>query len=776
MSRNYTTGDLPDLIKYVPGVFSSTSGLGESDIRVRGFEADAVQILINGIPVNDPESQHVYWSNWTGLSSDVQSIQVQRGVGSSLYGSGAFGGSINIETMGVSPKKGEVLRSSIGFYHTIGAKYGAWKGRDADGKGGFEGYTPMNYAMSYRYNSGLLYGGKLNFSATIERKAGDSYITGTAYDGYSFGLEAQSILGSHVLYFSFIGAPQHHNQAGTVQDMDLLNTLGREYNRRNNPYQENYYFKPQLSLRDEWTIAANKALVTNVFYTTGTGGGKYLRNDNFDVYTGKVGFKNVSQYTDDKYFGRNARFIYETTGVVLTGYNPDSTTYKGKKVSRAANLVPSDYAHSWKNDSHNDHKQFGLNTYYQQKLNEMLTLYVGGEGRFWRARHFAYAWDFRQMGPDGNVETIHQVQNRYDYYTDVLNTSVFARALIKPIEALTIQLDGQYARYSSKVDENPVQIFDFGAGKFTNKSFRTTMDMKNPDGTPVYSKDDYTRVYKFFTPRFGANYNVNRNINVMVNYSIAKKEPKSYQWFNRDRGPGANQPAGVTLKPEKINNVEFGVGYRTAAIAVKANYYHTNFTDRIESVQDFQGQYITINAGRALYQGLELSLRGKLSGFDFGGSATIASNKWKKMSVKKIFGVNADDVVNKVVPYAPEHMANGYVGYNFGNLRLGFGLNWWDNYYASYTNKYTKVDGTVADAKLPYFFDLSANISYPIQVGSTTIDVRLNFDNITNRTDNYERAAYSKDYNRNDSLRGKYNVYVVQSPLFNTFLTTEIHF
>jgi len=147
------------------------------------------------------------------------------------------------------------------------------------------------------------------------------------------------------------------------------------------------------------------------------------------------------------------------------------------------------------------------------------------------------------------------------------------------------------------------------------------------------------------------------------------------------------------------------------------------------------------------------------------------------MNVQKIFGADASLVKNKVVPFAPEQLANLSAGYMIGSkLHIGLGVNWWDEYYATYTNNYTRADGSEASAKLPYFFDLSANVSYPIQLGGTNIRLRLDLNNITNRDSNLMRAAYSADFGRNDSLNSKYSWYVLQAPLFNAFFTTEISF
>ena len=780
LAENYTTGDMPDIIKYVPGVFTATGGLGESEMWVRGFEADKVQIMINGIPVNDPESQHVYWSNWTGLSSNTQSVQVQRGAGSSLYGSGVFGGSVNIETMGLTPNRGVSFRSSVGYYNTEGSD--AHDGKVADGHGGFESYNPMNYNASFRYNSGLMYDGKLNYSVMVERKAGDSYANGTYYDGWSFGLEAQSILGAHKLLFSFIGAPQWHNQARTMQDFDLLKTLGREYNRYNHKYQENYYFKPQASLRHEWTISDKQFLQSNVFVTMGVGGGKYLKNDKFDVTTGEVYYMPLSAKDDTKYYGRHARYIYENTGYAMEGYDPEAKTFFGEAVSYGTHLINGDYNHSWQNDSRNDHKQFGLNTNYQHQINDMVRVVVGGEYRFWAAQHYAYSWNFRDYDETlGIARTVNEVQMRYDYDTDVTNVNGFARIMFKPMDNLTLQADGQYSYIKMVVEENPIEIFNFGTLQWTGHYFYNTKDIKNADGTSKFSKDDYTRDYSFFSPKFGANYNVNQHINVMGNFSIAKKEPKSYHWYNRDYGPGANQKSVTDIDPEKITNMEMGVGYNTATLGVNVNVYNSKYEDRIESIRDEQQVSETINAGNATHQGVELSVRGNYGKFDVAGSLTWAKNRWDKMNdgVATIFSTPAEDVVDKVVPFSPERMANGTIGYQWNDIRFGLGFQWWDENYATYSNDYEvygadgQKTGEVKSSKLPSYFDLSFNVAVPVTVAGKKVNFRLDLNNITNR-DNIMKAAIAADYGRTDALNGKYYWYVLQAPMFNAFLTTEI--
>jgi outer membrane receptor protein involved in Fe transport len=787
ISDKYTTEDMPQLLVGVPGVFSTTAGLGEGNLMVRGFDADKVQILLNGIPVNDPESQQTYWSDWTGLSSTVKSVQVQRGAGCSLYGSGAFGGSVNIETMGATiPGKQWTFRTSVGSYYT--------DDKVANGKGGMETYNPINYIASLRYNSGNLYGGKLNYSAMFERKIGDSYQPGTGYDGYSLGIEAQNIWGAHTVNTSFISAPQKHNQARVTTDMALQDKLGRNYNRNNHKYQENYYNKPQLSFRDEWKVSDNQLIMTNVFYTQGDGGGKYLKNEVFDVETGEDTYLSTSEYTDNKYFGRHAYHIYQTTGLILDGIEEhwdstgtvlDSVTFNGEKITYGANLPNYDYSHSWQNDGQSHNKQFGINTYYDYKLSKMLDVIVGGDFRRWVGYHFARSWNFRYTGG-----TYAQAQDRYSYHTTVTNLSGFLRTTVKPIEKLNIMFDGQYASYTSKVEEDPIEIFDYQQGNFTGKYYYATKDMKNDDGSLKFTEDDYEKTYDFFSPKIGANYNLTDYINLIANYSIAYKEPRVGDWYSRSGGPNAGQTYTDSLgehfygelNPEKTTTMEFGLGYESTIFDAKANYYTTDYEDKIESSLLESGDYLTINAGKARHQGLELAANANIGNFDASVSGSYAHNRWTKMKVKKIFGVADTLVVDKVVPYSPEQMASGSIGYTFknlpldGKLRIGFSGNWWDEYYGSYTNKYKLIDGTEVDAKLPYYLAINSNIRYAFKLGGKNASLRLDLNNINNRKDNYSSAYYSTDYGRSDILNGRYYMYVNPAPLFNVFTTVEIRF
>jgi len=114
--------DIPSLLNYLPSVVTTSdagAGIGYTGIRVRGSDATRVNITINGIPYNDAESQHTYWVNLGDFTSSVENIQLQRGVGTSTNGAGAFGASLNLLTDGIAQKQSAQISSSIGSFNTL---------------------------------------------------------------------------------------------------------------------------------------------------------------------------------------------------------------------------------------------------------------------------------------------------------------------------------------------------------------------------------------------------------------------------------------------------------------------------------------------------------------------------------------------------------------------------------------------------------------------------------------------------------------------------------
>ncbi len=114
--------DVPILMNFMPAVVTTSdagAGVGYTSIRVRGSDATRVNVTINGVPYNDAESQGTFWVNMPDFASSTQSLQLQRGVGTSTNGAGAFGASLNVLTDAFSEEAYAKVSSSVGSFSTL---------------------------------------------------------------------------------------------------------------------------------------------------------------------------------------------------------------------------------------------------------------------------------------------------------------------------------------------------------------------------------------------------------------------------------------------------------------------------------------------------------------------------------------------------------------------------------------------------------------------------------------------------------------------------------
>lgn len=139
---------LPMVLSLLPSVVTSTeggNGLGYSSLRIRGSEGSRINVTVNGIALNDAESQEVFWVNIPSFTGFLQDIQVQRGVGTSTNGSGAFGASINLRTLFTQPEAYGSAEFGIASYKSYMTTVGAGTGLLRNG---------LSFDVRYSHNSG----------------------------------------------------------------------------------------------------------------------------------------------------------------------------------------------------------------------------------------------------------------------------------------------------------------------------------------------------------------------------------------------------------------------------------------------------------------------------------------------------------------------------------------------------------------------------------------------------------------------------------------------
>lgn len=268
--KNYGQ-DLPYLLSAAPSlVYTSDAGIGigYTGMRIRGSDATRINVTINGIPFNDSESQGTFWVNLPDFSSTVNSIQIQRGVGTSTNGSGAFGASVNLETNVHSIEAYAELNNSFGSFNT----------------------RKHNLIL----NSGLL-NGKWSFEGRLSQIASDGYVDRAtsnlnsyylsgSYIGKNTIVKALMFSGKEVTYQSWNGVEESkmqedrtYNSAGLYYDMD-----GNElfYDNEVDDYKQDHY---QLHLNQR--INTNWSFNAALHYTKGKGFfEQYKQDESFADY------------------------------------------------------------------------------------------------------------------------------------------------------------------------------------------------------------------------------------------------------------------------------------------------------------------------------------------------------------------------------------------------------------------------------------------------------------------------------------------------------------
>ena len=198
--------DIPSLLNMTPSVVMSSDagmGVGYTGIHVRGTDPTRINITANGIPINNPESSQVYWVNMGDFASSVETMQIQRGVGTSTNGAGAFGATINMQTENVGMKPYFGIDLSGGSYGT--------------------------HKETLRFSSGML-GGHWGVQGRVSNIGSDGYIDRASTDLWSYFLQAGYFGANTVVKFITFNGWEKTYMAWDYATREQFNTLGRTYN------------------------------------------------------------------------------------------------------------------------------------------------------------------------------------------------------------------------------------------------------------------------------------------------------------------------------------------------------------------------------------------------------------------------------------------------------------------------------------------------------------------------------------------------------------------
>jgi iron complex outermembrane receptor protein len=634
--------DMPFLLNQLPSVVVSSdagAGVGYTGIRIRGTDPTRINVTLNGVPYNDSESQGTYWVNMPDFASSAQSIQVQRGVGTSTNGAGAFGASININTLGYEQDAYGETNFTVGSFNTLKTNVLASTGL-------LNGHFVVDARLS-----------KLSSDGYIDRASSDlkSFYVSAGYYGKNNFVRFNAFSGKEKTYQAWEGVPE-----------SLLKT-----NRTFNPYtydnqvddyqQDHYQLISSFKLNNNWTF--NPIL----HYTKGRGFYEQFK-------------------PEDKYSN------YGLPNVVI-----GTTTLKQTDIIRRKWLNNDFYGATYSLD-YQSNKKFSAN--------------IGGAWNKYDGDHFGeIIW----------AKNASTADLRYRWYeSNALKTdfNIYTKGYYQMSEALNFFADLQYRTvdYTMKgTGDKRQDITQKSAGGFSH--------------------------YQFFNPKFGMNYQVNKNTSMYASYAIGNKEPSRQDFV--DNAPKA---------PLAENLQDLEVGYRLAGtkLSFDANFYYMNYKNQLVLTGQVNGvgEAIRVNVPKSYRAGLELSATVKLAEkWKVVANTTLSQNKIKDFTETVVNYDGDADKINKFaktdISFSPNMISGGQIFYApTKNLELA----WMTKFVSKQFMDNTSDD----DRSLNAFFvnDIRASYSIKPKAERRPLFKEFSFSLLVNNIFNhlYESNGYTYSY------------------------------
>lgn len=796
--------DIPMILNKTPGVYATQQGGGDGDARinVRGFSQRNLAVMIDGIPVNDMENGWVYWSNWFGLDAVTRNIQVQRGLGASKLALPSVGGTMNIITKGIDANLGGSIRQDIGSDGYLRTSIGFTTGQLKHGWG-------VTVAGSY--------------------KQGDGWADNTWTKGWFAYIRIDKKLGNHTLTFSFMGAPQNHGQRSYKKsiatfDKDYAAKLGVDTSKASPNYtnswglrynsnwgylnrwswgengeripntntehlaqSKNYYFKPQISLRDFWKINDKFYLSTILYASFGNGGGTgFFSSDKYgtpggstpslDPTNGQVSFQTYydANMTDPKgqstgilrssvnnhyWYGLLSTFTWEISPEWTLSGGLDLRTYKGEHYMEIYDLLGGSY---FLNNSNK-------NRYFTNQLFEGDKIYYYDDAKVRWGGIFAQAeWKREKWSVFLNVTTSISAYQRVDYFKKkdlTLNGETYTQAVgygdifyYNGADHVTYSLGD--SKYTS--NDTVFVIKHYG-------SLKDTLYIVNPSEYNLDSPEaTYTRtswkLFPGFTIKGGANYNINSRNNVFINLGYLSKAPRFNNVFNN------NNQEILGARNEEILAFEAGYSYNSKSISLNVNGYLTKWNNRpLESALTYtdpqsEDRYsYNVNGINAFHKGIEVEFGWKpIPSLQWDQVVAWGDWRWTSGALVDIY-----DLAGKYITSFEFNAKGVHVGdaaqfqfmeslrweiikylYISGSFTL-FAKNYSQMDPATLTPQFMDENGNPPDSwEMPLYYLVDLNAGYRFTFKNFKLDLRASVLNLFDR-------VYISDADNNDSYSTK---------------------
>ena len=684
--------ELPFLLSQTPGVLAwgeNGLGTGTAAMRIRGAAGSRINITLDGVALNSPEDQTVFWANMNSYASLMSSVQIQRGIGTSTNGDGAFGGSVSLATSAPSTKPSVEVSGSYGSYHTYntGVKFstglllnhlvfdGAYHETATDG------YVHGTSGRSGSYYGGLTWLGD-NFRISY-KNIGNFEKTGQAWNGVVTGSNDLSLMDG--TYGSKTGITTYKDmyERGLGKFNQLYEYLQTDANGAfvkdgNGNYETARYMMRDGSFWNKTTdnFYQNHNLLSFAFHPSE----HWSHNITLHYTYGYGYYSELKPKTKFAKFGltftdSNGNFVKKSDFVRLKGLSQHTygivytSNYKDESwdVTGGLNLQQFRGSH------------FGYLTYIKNEEAYALYCTGGKDYKYYdsKAHKYDYSGFFKAK------------YNFADYW------NVFMDLQIRHVEYMT---DGQNDRFYKVANGYKNQLLDI------------------------------SERYDFVNPKAGVSY-YRAGHKAYASIAYANREPERNNFTNNGSYPAPS--------PERMMDIEMGYQYNGHNWRAGVNLYYMDYNNQFvqTGAQSDIGENLTTNIKDSYRMGAELEAGwSPLSWLTVEGNAALSRNIIKDFD--EMASVDWESSFRKIhynhstLAFSPSAILNGMLTLHYKGLEAIWHTNFVSRQYLDNTENRTR--------SLPCYSQTNVNLSYTLHPSRLIAGMReavfgLNLNNIFNR-------------------------------------------
>ena len=673
-----TGKELPFLFAQTPGVLAwSENGLGTGTtyMRIRGAGDSRINVTLDGVPLNSPEDQCVFWANMNSYGSLLGSVQIQRGVGTSTNGDGAFGGTIALASATPSQKAGGEVSASYGSFNTfnVGGKFSTgllWNHLIFDGayhETNTDGFIHGTSGRSGSYYGGLTWIGS-NFQIRY-KNIGNFEKTGQAWNGVTAGDNDMSLMD------------------GTYG----INTGIKTY-------------------EDMWNAGLGKY---NSLYERLTG---YDKDANGNYPTARY------QMNDGSYWNKTTDNFWQNHNILSAAYDIN------EHWSTTASLHYT-YGYGYYNEFryNNKLKKFGL-SYDGVKKTDFVRkkgLSQNTYGLIWNANYKNELWDviggFSLQEFDGN---------HFGYLTYIADLDVRQKYMsngdYKYYDSDATKFDGNaFIKAAYHINEH----WDlFGDLQYRYVGYKTDgiNDKFYEESSNYYNQRlDIDEKYRFLNPKAGFSWTLDGH-RVYGSLALSHREPERNNFTDNYNYPYP--------KSESLLDYELGYTFNSDIFRFGINGYYMDYNNQfVQTGQETEiGEKVTTNIKDSYRMGIEIQAAvDPFSWLTIEGNAALSKNKIKDFD--EVASVNWEESFrtihydNSTLAFSPSTILNGFVNFHWKGLQAVWHTNFVSRQYLDNTEN--------IDRSLPCYSASDANVSYTWKPNKAIKECifGLNFNNIFNR-------------------------------------------